>query len=250
MSLAGRVALVTGAGVGSGRATALALGGAGAFVGIHYHSSRQEAEQTLAALAERGGRGLLIQADLTVEEQATGTVDRLLDVAGRLDILVNNAGSPLSRSRIEDCPTDLWRRVFDVNVTAAFWVTRRAIPHLRASGHGSVINNLTLSIQTGGANGAGPYAAAKGALQVLTRTLARELAPEVRVNAVMPGVIETRHHEIFSSPERMAQYRRETPLGRNGTAAEVAEVIHFLASDASRFVTGALIDINGGRFLR
>jgi 3-oxoacyl-[acyl-carrier protein] reductase len=144
----------------------------------------------------------------------------------------------------------LWRRAFDVNVTSAFFVTRQAIPHLRAGGHGSIVNNLTLSVQTGGAGGAGPYAAAKGALQVLTRTLARELAPEVRVNAVMPGVIETRHHEVFSTPERMEEYRRQTPLGRNGTADEVAGAVLFLAGDAARFLTGALLDVNGGRFLR
>jgi len=250
MSLAGRVALVTGAGVGIGRATALALSDAGAFVGLHFHTSKQEAEDTLAALQARGGQGLLLPADLTVEEQAQGIVERLVQATGRLDVLVNNAGSPLRRSKIEDCPTDLWRQVFDINVTAAFWVTRQAIPHLRASGHGSIINNLSLSVQTGGANGAGPYAAAKGALQVMTRTLARELAPQVRVNAVMPGVIETRHHEVFSTPERLEQYRRETPLGRNGTPEEVAEVIQFLAGDGARFVTGALLDVSGGRFLR
>src|SRR5262249_31718650 len=153
-------------------------------------------------------------------------------------------------SRIENCPTDLWRRVFDVNVTAPFLVTRQAIPHLRRSGHGCIINNLTLSVQTGGAGGAGPYASAKGALQVMTRTPARELAPEVRVNAIMPGVIETPHHEAFSTPERMQQYRQETPLGRNGQAEEVADAVLFLASDAARFITGALLDINGGRFLR
>jgi 3-oxoacyl-[acyl-carrier protein] reductase len=248
--LSGRVALVTGAAVGIGRAIALVLGGAGAFVGIHYHTSEREAEGTLIALRECGASGMLLKADLTVEEQAKATVDRLAAEAGRLDILVNNAGSPLRRARIEDCPTDLWRQVFDVNVTAAFFVTRQAIPHLRRSGHGSIVNNLTLSVQTGGAGGAGPYAAAKGALQVLTRTLARELAPEVRANAIMPGVIETRHHEVFSTPERMEQYRRETPLGRNGAADEVAAAVLFLASDAARFVTGALIDVNGGRFLR
>ena len=82
----------------------------------------------------------------------------------------------------------------------------------------------------------------------MTRTLARELAPAVRVNAIMPGVIETRHHEIFSTPERMQQYRAETPLGRNGTAEEVATAVLFLVSDAARFINGALIDINGGRF--
>jgi 3-oxoacyl-[acyl-carrier protein] reductase len=165
-------------------------------------------------------------------------------------VLVNNAGSPLQRTRVEECPTELWRRAFDVNVHSAFYVTRQAIPALRAGQRGSIINNLSLSVQTGGANGAGPYAAAKGALQVMTRTLARELAPDVRVNAIMPGVIETRHHEVFSTAERMEQYRKETPLGRNGTPEEVARVVLFLAGDASSFLTGALLDVNGGRFLR
>jgi 3-oxoacyl-[acyl-carrier protein] reductase len=170
--------------------------------------------------------------------------------AGRLDVLFNNAGSPLQRAKLEDCSAELWLKAFDVNVHSAFHVTKRVIPALRASGNGSIINNLSLSVQTGGANGAGAYAAAKGALQVMTRTLARELAPQVRVNAIMPGVIETRHHEMFTTEERMAQYRKETPLGRNGTAEEVAGVVSFLASDASKFITGALIDVNGGRFLR
>ncbi len=85
---------------------------------------------------------------------------------------------------------------------------------------------------------------------VLTRTLAKELAPAVRANAIMPGVIETPHHKRFTLPERMEQYRRETPLGRNGAAEEVAAAVHFLASDASSFINGAIIDINGGRFLR
>lgn len=249
-SLSGRVALVTGAGVGIGRAIALALGSAGAFVGVHYHSSAGEAEATLDMLRRQGAAGLLVSADLTREDEAEGTVDRLVAQAGRLDVLVNNAGSPLRRSTIEECPTELWRQAFDVNVTSAFFVSRRAARHLRASGHGSIVNNLSLSVQTGGAGGAGPYAAAKGALQILTRTLARELAPAVRVNAVMPGVIETRHHEVFSTPQQMAEYRRQTPLGRNGTAEEVARVVLFLAGDASSFLTGALLDVNGGRFLR
>jgi 3-oxoacyl-[acyl-carrier protein] reductase len=136
------------------------------------------------------------------------------------------------------------------NLTSHFVVTQRAIPHLRGSGNGVIINNLSLSVQTGGANGAGAYAIAKGGLQVMTRTLARELAPAVRCNAIMPGVIETPHHEAFTSPERMEQYRRETPLGRNGSAEEVAATVLFLASDAARFINGALLDINGGRFLR
>jgi 3-oxoacyl-[acyl-carrier protein] reductase len=248
--LSGRVALVTGGGVGIGRAVVLALGGAGAFVGIHYHTSQGGAEETLAALREQGAEGMLLRADLTREDEARAAVDRLAGEKGRLDVLVNNAGSPVRTARIEDCPTELWRQVLDVNLTSAFFVTRQAIPHLRAARPGRIVNNLSLSVQTGGAGGAGPYAAAKGALQVLTRTLARELAPDVRVNAVMPGVIETRHHEVFSTPQRMEEYRRQTPLGRNGTADEVAQAVLFLASDAAGFVNGALLDVNGGRFLR
>ena len=250
LDLRSRVALITGAGVGIGRATALALGRAGAAVGIHYNSSTAEAEEVVAQLRNLGARAIAIQADLTSEQQANNLVDRVLAEFGRLDILMNNAGSPLERSSIENCSSELWKRALDVNVTGAFYVIRRAIPHLRASGHGSIINNLSLSVQTGGAGGAGPYAAAKGALQVLTRTLARELAPQVRVNAIMPGVIETRHHEVFSTAERMEEYRKQTPLARNGTAEEVGNVALFLASGASSFLTGALVDINGGRFLR
>jgi 3-oxoacyl-[acyl-carrier protein] reductase len=249
-SLAGRAALVSGAGVGIGRAIAEALAGAGALVGIHFHQSAAGANETLAAIQRGGGRGVLLQADLADTAQATALVDRMVEQAGRLDILVNNAGSPIARARLEDCPLELWQSILATNLTSAFLVTQRAIPHLRASGNGAIVNNLTLSIQTGGANGAGPYAIAKGGLQVMTRTLARELAPQIRTNAIMPGVIDTRHHEVFSTPERMEQYRRETPLGRNGLAEEVAAAVLFLVSEAARFINGALLDINGGRFLR
>lgn len=249
-SLAGRAALVTGSGVGIGRATVLQMAAAGAFVGIHCRQSRAEAEQTLADVQALGGKGVVLQADLVDPAQGQRMVDEFVAAAGRLDILVNNAGSPVARVKLEECSLELWQEVIATNLTGSFAVTQRAIPHLRKSGKGAIVNNLTLSIQTGGANGAGPYAAAKGGLQVMTRTLARELAPDVRTNAVMPGVIETRHHEQYSTPERMAQYRKETPLGRNGSAEEVAAAITFLASDAASFINGALLDISGGRFLR
>ncbi|NBV23868.1 MAG: SDR family oxidoreductase, partial [Proteobacteria bacterium] len=227
--LAGRAALVTGAGAGIGRAVAEALAGAGAFVGLHCHRSVRGAQETLAGIRERGGDGMVLPADLTDPSQAEAVVAQFVAQAGRLDILVNNAGTPVQRTRLEECPLALWNQIVAVNLTSAFVVTRAAIPHLRASGHGSIINNLSLSVQTGGSGGAGPYAIAKGGLQVMTRTLARELAPAIRANAIMPGVIETRHHEEFTTPERMEQYRRETPLARNGTAGEVAAAVLFLA---------------------
>ncbi len=248
--LSGRVALVTGAGVGIGRAVAEALAAAGAKVVLHCHQSRGSAEEALAGIKSRGGDGWVFAADLADENQARRLVDDAVAAAGRLDILVNNAGSVVERAKIEDCSLEFWNQALSVNLTSAFLVTQRAIPHLRASGHGAIVNNLSLSVQTGGANGAGAYAAAKGGLQVFTRTLARELAPAIRTNAIMPGVIETRHHEQFTTPERMAQYRKETPLGRNGTAEEVAAAVLFLVSNAGKFVNGAVIDVNGGRFLR
>lgn len=248
--LQGRAALITGAGVGIGLAAAQALAQAGAFVGLHYHQSGDGAQAALDAIRAQGGDGMLLPANLLDPVECNELVDRFVAKAHRLDILFNNAGSPIERSRLEDCSLELWQQVIALNLTSPFLVTQRAVPHLQATGNGSIINNLSLSVQTGGANGAGPYAIAKGGLQVMTRTLARELAPAVRVNSIMPGVIETRHHETFTSPERMAEYRRETPLGRNGQAEEVARVVRFLASDASSFITGATLDINGGRFLR
>jgi len=248
-ALSGQVVLITGAGTGIGAETALMFAQRGARVIAHYHQSAAGAQQVVRKIEADGGRALALQADLTSEVQATQMVQRALARFDRLDVLVNNAGSVVERTSLEKCSLDLWRRAFDVNVTSAFLVTRAAIPALRAA-QGCIINNLSLSVQTGGAGGAGPYAAAKGALQVMTRTLARELAPDVRVNAIMPGVIETPHHEQFSTPERMAEYRRQTPLGRNGTPREVASAIAFLASADAAFMSGALLDINGGRFLR
>lgn len=250
MNLNGLTALVTGGGTGIGCATAVALASAGAKVIIHFHSSRGEAESTQLAIRDAGGNAEIEQADLADPQAAQSLVDRAAAHFGGLDILINNAGSVIARAKLEDCSLELWQQALSVNLTSAFLVTQRAIPHLRKSGRGSIVNVLSLSVQTGGANGAGPYAAAKGGLQVFTRTLARELAPQVRTNAVMPGVIETRHHEQFTTPERMEQYRRETPLGRNGAAEEVASTIAFLVSDAAKFVNGALIDISGGRYLR
>ncbi|MFO0865916.1 MAG: SDR family NAD(P)-dependent oxidoreductase [Gemmataceae bacterium] len=250
LSLAGRVALVTGASSGIGQATAIALAVAGARVGIHFRSNEGGARATLDAVRNASSEGMLIQGDLSEPNEAHTVVDACVRHFGRLDILFNNAGSPIRMAPISECSYELWRRNFDVNVHSAFLVTQRAIPALRASKRGSIINNLSLSVQTGGSGGAGAYAAAKGALHVMTRTLAKELAPDVRSNAIMPGVIETPHHEEFTSAEKMENYRRQTPLARNGLADEVAAAVVFLASEAASFINGAILDINGGRFLR
>lgn len=250
LNLTGKVALISGAAVGIGRACALALGKAGAFIGINYHSSKDAAESLMEEFALQNLKGMLLPADLTDEAQANAVVNKLVAETGRLDILVNNSGGLVKRAKIEETTLENWHKSLDINLTSAFLVTKHAIPHLRNTGSGRIINLLSLSVQTGGANGAGAYAAPKGGLMVFTHTLAKELAPHVRTNSVMPGTVETQHHEIHSTPEMMENYRKQTPLGRNTMAEEVASSVLFLASDMSSHINGALIDISGGRFLR
>jgi 3-oxoacyl-[acyl-carrier protein] reductase len=196
LNLTGKVALISGAAVGIGRAVALALGQAGAFIGINYHSSKEAAESLYAELAAKNIKSLLLPADLTDEEQANAVVDKLVAQTGRLDILVNNSGGLVKRAKIEETTLANWQKSLDINLTSAFLVTKRAIPHLRATGSGRIVNLLSLSVQTGGANGAGAYAAPKGGLMVFTHTLAKELAPEIRTNSVMPGTVETQTNAI------------------------------------------------------
>jgi 3-oxoacyl-[acyl-carrier protein] reductase len=250
LNLSGKVAFISGAAVGIGRACALALGKAGAFIGLNYYSSKESAEKLHAELSALNIKSLLLHADLTDEDQVNAVVDKLVAETGRLDILVNNSGGLVKRAKIEETTLENWRKSLDINLTSAFLVTKRAIPHLRKTGSGRIVNLLSLSVQTGGANGAGAYAAPKGGLMVFTHTLAKELAPEIRTNSVMPGTVETQHHEIHSTPEMMENYRKQTPLGRNTMAEEVASSVLFLASDMSSHINGALIDISGGRFLR
>ncbi|MEQ1636062.1 MAG: SDR family NAD(P)-dependent oxidoreductase [Methylococcales bacterium] len=250
LDLTGKVAFVSGAAVGIGRAVALALGKAGAFIGLHYFSSKSAAESLLEELKAQNIQAMLLPADLSKEAEANAAVDKLVAATGRLDIVVNNSGGLVKRAKIEDCTLADWNKSLDINATSAFLLTRRAIPHLRATGSGRIVNILSLSVQTGGANGGGAYAAAKGSLMVMTHTLAKELAPQVRTNSVMPGTVETQHHDIHSTPEMMENYRKQTPLGRNTFAEEVAGAVLFLASDMSSHINGALIDISGGRFLR
>lgn len=248
--LTGKVALISGSGVGIGHAAAIALAKAGAFIGIHYHSSKTGAEALFQQLTSQQHPCMLLPADLTDEAQAQAIIEKLIAETGHLDILVNNSGGLVKRAKIEDCTLENWQKSLDLNLTSAFLLTKHAIPHLRATKSGRIINLLSLSVQTGGANGGGAYAAAKGGLMVFTHTLAKELAPEVRTNSIMPGTVETQHHEIHSTPEMMENYRKQTPLGRNTYAEEVASAVLFLASNMSSHMNGALLDISGGRFLR
>ena len=243
MRIEGKVALITGASAGIGAACAAEFARAGARLSLTARSQE--------GLEAAGGRDALVTpGDLTDEAQANAVVDQVVAKFGKLHILVNNAGALVGTALTENCSLELWNKTLAVNLTSAFLVTRRAIPALKKSPGASVVNIASLSMQSGGTGGAGAYAVAKGGLYIFTRTLARELGPTVRVNAICPGVIETQHHVGRTTTEQLETYRQATPLKRNGTAEEVANTVVYLASDASSFTTGSIIDVGGGRYMR
>ena len=250
LDLNGKVALVTGASSGIGRATAELLAANGARVAINFHHNEDGAEAARAQITSAGGSAVVIQADVT---QATGVqslVDKTVSEIGPIDILVNNAGSLVERLRILDLTEERWDEVIDLNLKSAFLCCRAVAASMMERKTGAIVNVSSIAGRTGGALGSIHYSTAKGGLITFTKGLAKELAPfGVRVNAVSPGVIDTQFHEIFSTPEMIKAYIAGIPMGRVGTPAEVAQVITFLASGAAGYLAGETIEINGGMFM-
>lgn len=250
LDLSGKVALVTGASSGIGRATAIALAECGASVAINYHRNEAGAAEAYQTIMDGGGHAVTIQADVTRRADVQALVQHTGEQLGPLDILVNNAGSLVERLRILDLTEERWDEVIDLNLKSAFLCSQAVAASMMARKTGTVINVSSIAARNGGALGSLHYAAAKGGLTTFTKSLAKELAPfGVRVNAVAPGVIDTPFHEQFSSPEMMRTYAGMIPLGRVGTSAEIGKVICFLASDAASYLAGETIEINGGMIM-
>jgi 3-oxoacyl-[acyl-carrier protein] reductase len=246
----GKVALVTGASSGIGRATALALAANGARVAINFHRNQAGAESARAEIISAGGSAIIVQADVTRNGEVEALVERTVTEFGPIDILVNNAGSLVERLRILELSEERWDEVIDLNLKSAFLCSKAVAASMMERQTGAIINVSSIAGRTGGALGSIHYSAAKGGLITFTKGLAKELATfGVRVNAVSPGVIDTPYHEEFSSPEMMKTYQSQIPLGRVGTPAEVAQVICFLASDTAGYLAGETIEINGGMFM-
>jgi NAD(P)-dependent dehydrogenase (short-subunit alcohol dehydrogenase family) len=251
MQLADRVAVVTGAGTGIGRATALQLAAAGAAgVVIVYRSSDREAEMTAAEVRRMGCTALCVQSDVRDDAQVRGMVRSVGDYFGRLDVLVNNAGSThwVPLTDLDALTDEMWDDVLDVNLVGAYRCVRAAAPLLRAT-HGAVINVASVSgILAASTTSSLAYGAAKAGLMYLTRGLAVALAPDVRVNAVAPAFTDTRwmrDHFAETYDERIERAATSIPLGRVATPDDVAAAIVGLIT-GSDFVTGQTLVIDGG----
>jgi 3-oxoacyl-[acyl-carrier protein] reductase len=247
----GRVALITGAARGLGRAAAERFLAGGGRVVLNVRRPEQAAAlvQQLGGLARPAGserRALVLAGDVASSETVRAIVGQALDGFGRLDILVNNAAAAYS-TRFEQIGEDEWRRAIDVNLTAAFLCIQAALPAMKANRYGRVVNLSSTAGKSVSTLGGAHYTASKAGLLGLTRAAAKELGPHgVTVNAVCPGLIDTELTREHATPEQLAAYARSFPVQRLGTAAEVAELICFLASERAGYITGAAIDINGG----
>ena len=242
--LAGRRALVTGAGMGIGQGCALALAREGATVAVHYAHSGAGARETVEQITAGGGRAVAIGGDLGVVAEARRVVDEAVAALGGLDILINNSG--VTRAVDFGATSEaVYDEVFTINMRGMFFATQQALPHLVASGHGAVLN-LTSVHGFAGFPRHAAYAATKGAIIAFTRELAVELAPQhVRVNAIGPGLIEVpRYFDIPGYATAMGDAM--VPWGRVGTPADIGEAAVFLVSDAADFVTGQVLYVDGG----
>jgi 3-oxoacyl-[acyl-carrier protein] reductase len=247
--LKGRRILVTGASSGIGSAAAILFSEQGCYIGVHYFRTPEGAEKTLEQV-KKNNDGILLRADIRDEKQVEEMVEQFAGKAGGIDILINNAGSLIDRQSFETATLDYHEDIYATNVRSIFLVTRASLPYLKQS-KGNIINIGSVAGHNGGANGSGMYSGAKAAVATETMSMAKEFAKYgIRVNSVMPGFIETRFHEQFSTAQRRKEVAELTPLGRNGTAEDVAKAILFLASDAASFITGEYIAVNGGLYMR
>jgi 3-oxoacyl-[acyl-carrier protein] reductase len=245
LSLEDKVAIVTGASRGIGRAIAVRLAGQGAAVVINYSSSEQAASETLDYITLQGGRGMLWRADVSDLEACEAMVRATLDNFGRIDILVNNAG--VTRDNIvARMKRDEWQTVLDTNLTGAFNCVKAVMRPLLKQKSGGRIINISSVVGLAGGAGQANYAAAKAGLIGLTKSLARELAGrQITVNAIAPGFIDTEMTAVLPEDLKKSMLA-QIPLGHVGTPQDIAELAVFLAGSGSSYITGQVIAVDGG----
>ncbi|MDR7124566.1 glucose 1-dehydrogenase [Pseudotabrizicola sp. 4114] len=243
MKLRGKTAIVTGGGRDIGQACALKLASEGANVAINYFASSAGAEDTVARIKATGGNAIAVQGDLNKPDDVAQLVARTVEAFGSVDVLVNNAGGLIARKTIAEMSLEHWQAVMDLNLTSTFLTIKACLPHMTS---GAIINIASQAGRDGGGAGAIAYATSKGAVMTMTRGLAKELGPEIRVNGLCPGMIDTDFHNIHTPDAARRGFEAAAPVKRQGVPEDAANLVLFLACDDSAFITGANIDINGG----
>jgi NAD(P)-dependent dehydrogenase (short-subunit alcohol dehydrogenase family) len=250
LKLLNKVVLITGASSGIGAATAALFGRLGARVALGFHNNERGAGAIRDEIRQSGGTACSIQADVQDPEAIRFLIDETVSMLGPIDILINNAGSLIERAALMKQSVASWDSVINLNLRSIFLMSQIVGNAMVERGTGSIVNIGSIAARNGGGPGSGAYSAAKAGVITLTKSLAKELAPNgIRVNCVNPGVIDTPFHEVFSTPESMKNFAKMIPLGRVGKAIECAKVIVFLASDAAGYIVGESIELNGGQLM-
>ena len=246
-----KVLLVTGGSRGIGAATCLLAARQGWSVAVNYTAHSLAADEVVRQIRASGGRAMAVQADVADEAQVLRMFEQVDAKLGRLTGLVNNAGVVDVTARVEDMSVARWKRMFDINVIGSLICAREAVRRMstKHGGSGGSIVNLSSAAARRGAPGQYvDYAAAKGAIDAFTIGLAKEVGPDgIRVNAVRPGLIETEIHASGGLPNRVRDLQHQVPMGRGGTAEEVAEAIVWLLGEGASYTTMSLIEVSGGR---
>lgn len=248
-AVANKVAIVTGAGSGMGREEALLLAREGAKV-VATDIQAEAVQKVVAEIKEAGGDAIAFGHDVASEEQWMKVVDGTLSQYGKIDVLVNNAGIS-HPGTVLDMTVEQWDKVMAINLTSVFLGMKHTIPHMQKNGGGSIINISSIAGLTG-SNGAGAYTASKGAVRLLSKAAAVDYGRDnIRVNSIHPGFIETPMSAPYINNEQMLQWFLSlTALPRVGQASEVAQAVLFLASDASSYITGVELPVDGGVFAK
>ena len=245
-----KTALITGASRGIGEAATVALAAAGVrkFI-LHYNSHRQGIDSLIAKLGSSVSCHTL-QADLAQNAGIESFTSQLAALNTPVDFLINNAGFLVQRAKLSESTPELWDRVMNLNAKSAWFITQAVAPGMIERGSGVIVNLSSIAARNGGGIGAAMYAASKAAVACFTKGLSRELAPKgIRVNGVSPGTVDNHFHEVFSTKQMMETMLASAPVGKLGTNEEVADVIVFLCSPASRYIHGQTIEINGGMYM-
>jgi 3-oxoacyl-[acyl-carrier protein] reductase len=247
--LRARAILITGASTGIGAGCARAFGALGARVAVHYNSSEHAAREVARDVEQAGGEAFVVQGDLRRSAECEQVVKAAGDRFGQLDILINNAGALVRRVPITEIDDEVFNDIIDLNVRSMLMCTRYAVPLMRNGG--SIINLTSVAARHGGGPGAAMYAGSKGFVSTATKGLAKELVGKrIRVNAVSPGVVVTPFHDKFSTPEQLETMRQTIPMGRLGTVDEcVGAFLYFASERLSGYVTGQILEVNGGQFM-